>query len=137
MTDTASEDLVMQELKKITKILTLTNAGVLETEIAKVANSDARKKIWVLMDGKRATSDLVRETRLTLKAVLNFINVAQTAELVEYIQRQPPRRKLDYVPPAWIGLVELPKVEDEEPKGTQRVTEEKKTEGEGNGSGTV
>jgi hypothetical protein len=137
MTEPKSGDPVLQELKNITKILTLGNAGVLESEIAKVANSNSRKKIWALMDGKRTTSDLVKETGMTLQGVLNFIYAAQAVDLVEYTQRQPPRRKFDYVPPAWIVLVELPEENEGEKTEEQLKTKEKKTEGEGSGPSTV
>jgi hypothetical protein len=74
---------------------------------------------------------------MTLQGVLNFIYASQTADLVEYTQRQPPRRKISYVPPAWIGLVELLKAEEPVKTEEQLIIKEKKSEGEESGPSTV
>lgn len=95
---------VLRELKKMSKILSLANAPVLEKEISKIANSDARKKMWVLIDGKRRPKDIAKDVGVTPMAVSKFLDVASAAEFVEYTQREPPCRIIDYVPPAWIDL---------------------------------
>lgn len=102
---------ILRELRKISKILTLANATIIEEELAKIANSDARKKMWVLIDGKRMPKDLAEETGVTNMAVSKFLKAATKAECIEYIQREPPRRIWDYVPPSWIELLELEETE--------------------------
>lgn len=99
------DHLVLRELIKISKILTLVNASIIEKELSKIANSDARKKIWVLMDNKRMPKDLAEQAKVTAMAVSYFLNAAATAGFIEYASRSPPRRIIDYVPPSWIDLV--------------------------------
>lgn len=97
--------IVLRELKNISRILTLANASVIEGELSKIANSDARKRMWILIDGKRMPKDLAKEVGVTPMAVSNFLTALAAAEFVEYTQREPPSRKLNYIPPSWIGLV--------------------------------
>ena len=117
--------MVLRELKNISKILTLANAPMIETEISKIANSDARKRMWILIDGKRMPKDLAKEVGVTPMAVSNFLTALATADFVEYTQREPPSRKLNYIPPSWIGLIVKEKI-DETSKN-----EEKKDENQG------
>ena len=42
-----SSDLALRELKKISKILLLANATIIETELSKIAMTNDRKRIWV------------------------------------------------------------------------------------------
>lgn len=99
------DDATLHELKKISKILILANASVIENELSKIVNSNARKKIWVLIDGKRMPKDLANEAGVTQMAVSYFLNAVAPAGFIEYTQREPPRKILDYVPPSWIDLV--------------------------------
>lgn len=96
---------VLRELKKVSKILILANASIIKNELSKIANSNARKKIWVLIDGKRMPKELAKEAGVTLMAVSYFLNAAASAEFIEYTKREPPCKILDYVPPSWIDLV--------------------------------
>jgi len=106
MSEESKEDtLTLRELKKISKILILANAPIIEKELSKIANSDARKKMWVLIDGKRMPKDLAKEAGVTQMAVSYFLNAAAAADFIEYTQREPPRKMLDYIPPSWIDLV--------------------------------
>ena len=102
----------LRELRKISKILVLANASVIEKELSKIATSDARKKMWVLIDGKRMAKDIANEIGVTQMAVSYFLAAAVAAELIEYAPHEPPRKILDYVPPSWIELVKLPTVEE-------------------------
>jgi len=96
---------VLSELKKISKILLLANSTNVEEELAKIANTNVRKKMWVLIDGKRMPKDIAKEVGVSSMAVSYFLNCASAADLVAYAQREPPRRILDYVPPSWVDLV--------------------------------
>lgn len=119
MTD---DGMVLRELKNISRILTLANASVIEGELSKIANSDARKRMWILIDGKRMPKDLAKEVGVTPMAVSNFLIALATAEFIEYTQREPPSRKLNYIPPSWIGLV-LKEKSDETAVNTERKNE--------------
>jgi len=103
-----STDATLRELKKISKVLILANAGAVEKELSKIASTNDRKKMWLLMDGKRMPADIAKEASVTAMAVSYFLSAAVAAELVEYKRGEPPRRILDYVPPSWIELVKLP-----------------------------
>jgi hypothetical protein len=50
--------LTLHELKKISKILLLAFAPAIEKELSKVITSKARKKMWILIDGKRMPKDI-------------------------------------------------------------------------------
>lgn len=121
MKEVVESNETLRELKKVSRILTLANASVIEEELSKIATSDARKKMWVLIDGKRMANDIANEIGVTPMAVSYFLTAGVAAELIEYIPREPPRRILDYVPASWIELVKLPVVVEEgknEPRQT-------------------
>ena len=132
-----STEAMLRELKKISKILTLTNASSLEKELEKIASTDDRKKMWVLMDGNRRQKEIAVAAGVTQAAVSYFLSAAVATELVEYPQGEPPRRIVDYVPPAWIELVKLPPAEETETKqvklettvASQEETKEGKNDG--------
>jgi len=126
-----STDAMLRELRKISKILILTNAGAVEKELSKLASTNDRKKMWVLMDGKRMPGDIAKETGVTAMAVSVFLNAGVAADLIEYTRGEPPRRILDYVPPSWIELVKLPI--SEEAEGAKQVKLDTAIEGQGNG----
>lgn len=103
-----STEAMLRELKKLSKILILANAGIVERELSKIASTNDRKKMWVLIDGKRMPGDIAKEAGVTAMAVSYFLNAGAATELIEYERGEPPRRILDYVPPSWIELVKLP-----------------------------
>lgn len=125
-----SGDASLRELKKISKILLLANATLVEKELSKIAASIDRKKMWVLMDGNRMPGAIAKEAGVTPMAVSYFLNAGVAGELVEYKRGEPPRRILDYVPPAWTELVKTTVLEAarEEPqtKLDAKVEERKK-----------
>jgi hypothetical protein len=104
----------LRELKKISKILTLANAPIIEGELSKIAKTDSRKRMWVLIDGKRMPQDIAKMIGVTRRAVTYFLDDAAAAEFIEYNPYEPPRRILDYVPPSWIDLVAKERGEEEE-----------------------
>lgn len=105
MTLASEYGLTLRELKKISKILILANASVIENELAKIANSDVRKKIWVVIDGKRLANEIANDVGVNPSTVSRFLDGASAADLVEYAKGEPPRKVLDYIPPSWIDLV--------------------------------
>jgi len=107
-----NSEATLRELRKISRILTLANASLVENELSKIAPTNERKKMWVLMDGIRMPKDLAEETGVTVMTVSNFLAAGVAAELIEYSRGRPPKRILDYVPPSWIDLVKLPAVEE-------------------------
>jgi hypothetical protein len=105
----------LRELKKISKILTLANASIIENELSKIANTDSRKKMWVLIDGKRMPQDIADMVGVTRRAVTYFLDDAATADFIEYNPYEPPRR-IFYVPPSWIDLIAKERGEEEAAK---------------------
>jgi len=97
-----SGELLLRELQKISKLLILANASVIEKELSSLASTDERKKMWTLMDGKKMPKEIAEQAGVTPMAVSYFISSAAAAGLVEYSQGAPPRRVMDYVPSAWI-----------------------------------
>ena len=105
----------LSELRKISKILILVNAKAIETELSKCATSDERKKIWVLINAERMSKDIAQLIGVTVRSVNRFLNILENAELIVNPWGKPPQKIIDYVPPAWLELVELePSGEKEE-----------------------
>lgn len=117
------DDALLKELKKVTKILTLANASTIENELAKIAGTDERKKMWLLLDGKRMANDVAKEVGVSTMAVSYFLNAGKVAELIDYERGKPPTRALDYIPPTWINLLKMPA--EEPPKQEKSETESK------------
>jgi len=113
----------LRELQKITRILTLANAEIIEKELAKYATTDERKMIWVLIDGVRMSKDMVPliASIKTVRAINIFLSQLDKAQLIENPWGKPPRKLIDYVPPSWIELIK-----EEEEKGEQSKGEESK-----------
>jgi len=104
----SNEDPSLLELKKILKVLTIAHSESLERELSKIATSDERKRIWVLIDGVRTTEDIAATVGVTVRSVNRFLKLVATAGLVDNPWGKPAKRLLDYVPPSWIELVKLP-----------------------------
>jgi len=99
----------LEELQKITKILTHAYSELLEIEISKYASTDRRKMIWVLIDGINMPNDItnkVRTAKVGLRTVYDFLEVLEKAKLIENPEGKPPRRLIELVPASWIDLLE-------------------------------
>ena len=110
----------LEELQKITKILTLAYSESLEVEISKYASTDRRKMIWVLIDGINMPNDITNKIRIAkvgLRTVYDFLEVLEKAKLIENPEGKPPRRLIDLVPASWIDLLER---KTEEKKKTKK-----------------
>lgn len=105
MTLVNQDSSILNELKKISKILLLANSTQLDKELGKIADNDARKKMWVLIDGKRMPKDIATEVGVSLATVSRFLDSASAADLVSYAAKKPPLKVLDYIPPSWLNLV--------------------------------
>lgn len=105
----------LKELQKITKILTLAHAETLEKELSKYATTDERKKIWVLIDGVKMPKSMVSLIKgIKVRAIEIFLKEIERAGWIENPRKKPPRKLIDYVPPAWIDLLEEGKGEKKE-----------------------
>lgn len=117
-------DETLKELKKISKILTMAHGEQLEKELAKIATTDDRKRIWVLINGELTPEGISKQTHITIGAVKNYLTVLKKAEFIENPYGKPPKKLIDYVPPKWVELLKLP-----EEKTKEKTAEEKKKEG--------
>jgi len=111
----------LTELRKISKILILANAKAIEDELSKYATTDERKKVWVLIDGKRMSKDIAEAAGIKRRAVDLFLKILANAELIENPRGKPPKRLLDYVPSSWLELIkiEVPKKEEQKLEETE------------------
>jgi len=123
-------DLVLEELKRISKILTLAHGELLEKELSKIATTDERKEIWVLIDGVKLPTDLAKDVGVSVRSINRFLAMAEKAGLIENPWGKPPKRKIDYVPAKWVELIKLP---EEEEKGVAEPEPVAKTEVEKTG----
>src|SRR5690348_5369421 len=95
------EEEILKELRKLSKILILSNGGNLESQIEKYATTPERKKIWVLLDGKRQANDIAQVIGITKRGVDMFLKILEDASLIERPFNKPPIRIADYVPAGW------------------------------------
>jgi len=102
-----SQEGTLHELRKISKILTLSNSLIIEKELAKLATSKERKQMWVYTDGRRDRIQIANAVKVTPQAVGQFLKAGVALDLIEYEAGKPPRRLLDYVPPDWLSLIEI------------------------------
>ena len=109
------DKLILKELRKISKLLTLIHGDAIERELEKIANTEKRKVMWVLIDGHRMSRDIARIVKVTEDAVNKFLRKMARAGFVENPRGKPPKRIIDYVPPSWVELVE--KFEESEGDG--------------------
>src|SRR5438128_11606085 len=99
-----SQEDMFRELRKISKVLTLRNAPVIEKELSKIASSKERKQMWVFLNGKLMREGIADIVKVTPQAVGQFLIAGAALGLIEYRKGKPPRRLLDYVPPEWLAL---------------------------------
>lgn len=104
----------LAELRKISKILILVNAKVIEDELSKYATTDDRKRIWVLTNGQRMSKEIAQSIGIKRRAVDVFLKTLENAELIENPWGKPPKRVLDYVPASWLKLTKIEESEEEE-----------------------
>ena len=122
----AEQNESLAELRRISKILLLTNSAVIEKELSKLATSDDRKRMWVLIDGLRMPKDIATQLKVTERAVRYFLDGLTAAGFVENVRGEPPKKTLDYVPPSWIELIQAEEKEEGSAEGP------KSAEGEAN-----
>jgi hypothetical protein len=113
---------VLRELRTITKLLLLANSAQIERELGKIASTEDKKRMWVLIDGNRMLNDSGRDGNVSERAVNYFLGAGVAADVIEYSRGKPPRRSLDYVPAQWIELVRLPESEGGEPVRSDQTT---------------
>ncbi len=94
----------LKQLKAILKVLILSNGPAIEKELAKIATTSDRKKMWMAITGKLMPKEIASQADVTQMAVSNFLAACKTAGLVEYTKGEPPKRLIDYVPPGWLEL---------------------------------
>lgn len=100
-------ELELEELKKIRKILTFAHGDILENELSKIASTDERKKVWILINGKLLPKDIASKVdNIEVAAVYNFIRDLEKAEWIENPSRKAPKKVVDYIPPTWLKLLE-------------------------------
>jgi len=125
-------DAVLEELKRISKILTLAHGDALEKELSKIVTSDERKRIWVLIDGVKLPKDIAGDVGVTVRSVNRFLAIAEKAGLIENPWGKPPTRKIDYVPAKWVELIKFPEEKEKEMAEPEPIA---KTETEKTGEG--
>ena len=111
----------LAELRKISRILTLVNAKAIEDKLSEYATTDNRKKIWVLVDGKRMPNDIAQFIGISTRSVERFLKVLETGELIENLWGKPPERLLNYVPPSWLELIKVEVLSEEEEQEPEEV----------------
>lgn len=104
----------LTELKKISKILILSNAQTLEKELSKYATTEDRKRVWALIDGKILPKEIAIAIGGSRRAVEIFLKGLENAELIECTYGKPPKKIVDFVPASWIDLITIAEPKNEE-----------------------
>ncbi len=124
------EEEILNELKKISKILVLTNGAELEKQLEKYATNEDRKKVWVLIDDNRQVDDILRESGLKQRAVYNFLKNLEDAQLIAREFNKPLTKTIDFVPASWLELIQT----SQQPANESNVNDTVQVnEGESNG----
>src|SRR4029077_11133551 len=97
---------ILGELRRISKLITLSNAERLEQELSRIATTEERRRIWVKINGERSQDLMAKELGINRRTVNRFVVVLEAADLVETIRGGPPKRIVNYVPPGWVDLIE-------------------------------
>ena len=113
---------ILMELRKLTKVTVLANAKTIEAELSKVATTNERKKVWMLINGNRMPREIADSSGISAVAVSYFLTAAEAAGLVEYNRGEPPKRLLDYVPPAWLDLLAAPQASQQNTQTQSQAT---------------
>lgn len=99
------EQEILNELKKMNKLMTIAEGQKIEETLGRYATSDERKMIWALMDGRRQAPEMAQVLKMTKDAVNKFLQSLESAGLVEKREYgKPPVRAIDYVPASWVDL---------------------------------
>src|SRR5665647_36198 len=104
----------LNELRKISKILTLVNASALENELSKYATTNERKRVWVLINGERMPDDLIETSGMKRRTIYDFLKVLSNADLIENLYGKAPKKKLEFTPAKWVNLLESNEKEKEQ-----------------------
>src|SRR5437867_2303710 len=100
------QDPVLKQLQLITRILTIAHADRVANELAKIATTDDRKRMWILIDGKQMAKDIAKKLNVSDRAVNYFLREVTLAGFVENPPRKPPAKLIDFTPPSWLPLAE-------------------------------
>src|SRR5437879_13353107 len=112
-------DSVLKQLQLITRILTIAHADRVGNELSKIATTDDRKRMWILIDGKRMSKDIAKKLKISDRAVSYFLNEASVAGFIENPPRKPPVKLIDFTPPSWLSLAEGLEEEESEQESRQ------------------
>jgi hypothetical protein len=99
------EGSIVKELKLINKILTIAHANQIEAELIKLASTDDRKRMWILIDGNRMTKDISQRTGMAIRTVDLFLQQANKAGFIDNPPRKPPVKLINYTPIKWLDLI--------------------------------
>jgi hypothetical protein len=68
-------------MKKISRLLIFINSGIIKNELEKVASTDKRKMIWVLLDEKQMPKEIESIASVSDRNVTDFQSILETANL--------------------------------------------------------
>jgi len=100
-----SDDEILLELQKISKILTFAYSEKIEEIISNVASTDERKITWVLLDGKTSNDELEKITGIKERGMRRILKAFADNDLINNPRGKPASRKIDYVPQKWVELL--------------------------------
>jgi len=100
------EKMILEELKTLSKTITIIFGDRIEKELSKIATTNERKIIWVLIDGRRMSKEIAKMLGITEQAVNTFLRSLAQSGFAENPRGKPPKRIINYVPPSWLELFE-------------------------------
>lgn len=115
--ETNLED-VVKELKAVQTLLIFVNSDKLRSELLRYASTADRRIIWTLIDGKRKTEDIIKQTGIAKRTVYEFLEFLDEADLIERKHGAAPVRLIGYVPPDWLSE------QDKKSKKVKKISDE-------------
>jgi len=101
---------INENLKVIRKLTELQLRGPIKDELAKLASSIERRKMWILCDGTVSTIEMSKTVGVSPRAVQYFVQDGLKTGLLRVDRRGYPSRTIDWTPPEWgRSVIEKPK----------------------------
>jgi hypothetical protein len=92
---------ISQRLESLQKLKELEMKDVVSAAVQDLASTPARKRMWLLCDGTRGTSEIAKDIDVNVRSVQYFIQEGTKGGLLGVNQKGQPYRKFDWVSTEW------------------------------------
>ena len=93
---------INSNLLALKKLKELEMREVITKEIERTASTSIRRKMWILSDGTRSTSEISKIINVSRRAVQYFVQECVNSGLLSIDKRGFPVRTIEWVPSEWV-----------------------------------